>query len=264
MGRAAAHGATPVARFDDPTASVLLPERARDHVERYRAGGGGWRARVHRRWLERLSGVMVARTVAIDDAVRAAGAGQLVNLGAGLDGRAWRMPELSDAVVFEVDHPDSQRDKQARAEALTPRASEVRFVPVDFTRDSLETSLSDAGHDAGRPTTWVWEGVVMYLSPAEVEATLQVVGARSAPGSRLIVAYHRPSLRLRFVGMAVRRMGEPFRSTFTPQAMRALLARYGFAVTSDDDLAGIGAGLTPDVARATRSSPHLRIVVADA
>ena len=30
--------------------------------------------------------------------------------------------------------------------------------------------LAAAGHDPTRPTTWIWEGVVMYLTKAEVEA----------------------------------------------------------------------------------------------
>src|SRR5688500_18707239 len=47
------------------------------------------------------------RTAAIDDAIREsvqAGVGQLVVLGAGLDARAYRMPELREVRVFEVDH----------------------------------------------------------------------------------------------------------------------------------------------------------------
>jgi O-methyltransferase involved in polyketide biosynthesis len=39
--------------------------------------------------------MMVARTVAIDGAIRTAVSSQVVILGAGLDGRAWRMPELA-------------------------------------------------------------------------------------------------------------------------------------------------------------------------
>ncbi len=72
---------------------------------------------------------MVPRTVAIDEALREAVGGadgeavgdrgvrraeQLVVLGAGLDGRPWRMPELAAVAVFEVDHPASQRDKLDR------------------------------------------------------------------------------------------------------------------------------------------------------
>ena len=115
--------------------------------------------------------MMVSRTVAIDEAVRAAASPQVVILGAGLDGRAWRMQELRDVTVFEVDHPDSQRVKRARVSALQQVARDVRFVPVDFTRDRLDDALAAAGHDATRPTTWIWEGVVMYLELADIEAT---------------------------------------------------------------------------------------------
>ena len=78
--------------------------------------------------------VMVPRTVAIDAAVRTADAPQVVVLGAGLDGRAWRMPELATATVYEVDHPASQEDKRDRTARLTPVAGALHLVPVDFSR----------------------------------------------------------------------------------------------------------------------------------
>jgi methyltransferase (TIGR00027 family) len=265
MGRAAAHGRTSVAQFSDPTASVLLPEPARERVERFRSGGvpRSFRARFRHEHLARESQMMVARTVAIDEAVRAAAAPQLVILGAGLDGRAWRMPELRDATVFEIDHPDSQRDKQARSTGLTPAARDVRFVPVNFERDDLGQALAGAGQDPTRPTTWIWEGVVMYLQRSDIEASLRVIQARSAPGSRLIIAYHQPALMLLLLALIVRRLGEPIRSVFKPDEMRALLARYGFRVQQDEDLASIGARMSPDVARGTKIMTHLRIVTAE-
>lgn len=265
MGRALAHGRTAVARYADPTALDLLPDDARATVERIRAGAppAGLRARFRHAYLDRQAKGMIARTVAIDDAVRDAASPQLVILGAGLDGRAFRMPELRDAVVFEVDHPDSQRDKRARVASLAPAAREIRFVPVDFTRDDLDTALAQAGHDPTRPTTWIWEGVVMYLTPADVEATLAIIERRSAPASRLIVLYHSPSIMLLVIGAFVSRLGEPLRSTFTIDAMRALLDRRGFRVIRDEDLVSIGAGLSPDLARATRVMKHLRVATAD-
>jgi methyltransferase (TIGR00027 family) len=264
MGRAIGDGAPPVARYSDPTAYALLPEAARERVQRYRRGEArGLRQGMERGYLRSQSQLMVARTVEIDDAIRGAAHGQVVLLGAGLDGRAYRMRELRDATVFEVDHPDSQRDKRARAAALSQAAREVRFVSVDFTRDALGAALAAAGHDAGAPTTWVWEGVVMYLSLAQIRASLAVIAERSAPRSRLIVAYHRPAPILSVVGPIVRLLGEPLRSSFTPEQMRALLAEYGFSVTRDEDVATIAAQLSPELGQALRMMKHLRIVTAD-
>jgi methyltransferase (TIGR00027 family) len=264
MGRAIAHGRT-AARFADPTALALLPDDARARVERIRAGTApvSLRARLEHAYLGRQSQMMVARTVAIDDAVREAASPQLVILGAGLDGRAWRMPELCDVVVFEVDHPDSQRDKRARVGALPEGARDVRFIPVDFSRDSLDEALAKAGHDPARKTTWIWEGVVMYLTQADVEATLAVIARRSAAGSRLVIAYHSPALVLRVLGLLVRRVGEPLKSAFTAEEMRALLHRYGFEVVRDEDVHRIGTTLSEETGRATRPIRHLRIVTAD-
>ena len=262
--RAAAHGRTTGVDFDDPTALALLPDDARRRVEEFRAGvvPKDSRGRVARAFLDRRAKMMVARTVAIDEAVRAAGAPQVVILGAGLDGRAWRMAELRDVTVFEVDHPDSQREKQARAARLTRMAREVRFVPVDFARDRLDDALAAAGHDPARATTWVWEGVVMYLERSEIEAALAVIQRRSAPGSRLVVMYLSRSLLLPLIAFLVRRVGEPLRSLFTPDQMRALLARYGLTVARDEGLPAIAARLSPELARDTRVMRHMRIATA--
>src|SRR5690348_8576517 len=140
MARAVAHGRAHIAGFEDPTALTLLPADARRRVERIRAGEKPRGVREGMEWalLDKRRDMMEIRTVAIDRAVRDAASPQVVILGAGLDGRAWRMPELADADVFEVDHPDSQRDKRERAAALTPTARAIHFVPVDFTRDDLE------------------------------------------------------------------------------------------------------------------------------
>jgi methyltransferase (TIGR00027 family) len=221
------------------------------------------RAHIERNYLYRHSKVMVARTITIDDAVRGASSPQLVILGAGLDGRAWRLPELTETTVFEVDHPDSQREKRERVAALTQAARDVRFAPVDFTRDSLDDALAAAGHDPTLATTWLWEGVVMYLTPADVEATLAVTRRRSAAGSRLIVAYHSPAFMRRIVGLFARRLGEPLRSAFTADKMRAMLAEYGFGVVWDADLPTIGGAMSAEIAEGTRRWKHLRIVIAD-
>src|SRR4051794_9799273 len=89
--RAFAQGRTPVARFDDPTALQLLPDDVRRTVEQQRTAGPprGLLAGFSRAFLEARAQMIVARTVEIDDAIRAANNPQVVILGAGLDGRAW-------------------------------------------------------------------------------------------------------------------------------------------------------------------------------
>jgi len=275
QGRAVAHGRLAVGRFADPTAAVLLrgPELA--GVERVRSGvvPQGWGARVEFEMLRASAEVMVPRTVAIDEAVRARPAPQVVILGAGLDGRAWRMPELADVEVFEVDHPSSQRDKRDRVGDLRALAGSVRFVPVDLTRDRLDAALASAGHQPAVATTWVWEGVVPYLRRAEVTATVEVVSDRSAAGSRLVVNYQSPALSAGVGRLAARAMtalagrpdplaGEPRRSSWTPAAMRELLAGHGFTVVSDEDLLTL-AGKLPIPVRQRRSLATGHVAVAD-
>jgi methyltransferase (TIGR00027 family) len=275
QGRAAAHGRLAPGRFADPTAMALLREPERAVVERVRAGAGPptWRERLEYELVRATAEIMVPRTVRIDDAVRAPGHDQVVILGAGLDGRAWRMPELAGADVFEVDQPASQQDKRARLGALPARARAVRFVAVDFTRDDLGARLAAAGHVASRATTWVWEGVIPYLTRRQVEATLAAVTARAAPGSRLVVDYQARSARAMAGRLAAGALaavarrptpwtGEPWRSWWTPASMRTLLSRDGFVVAADDDLLTLAATLRLEP-RARSSLRNGRVLVAE-
>jgi methyltransferase (TIGR00027 family) len=264
MGRAIAHGRS-VAAFSDPTAMTLLSAEQQAEVERIRQGPPPkeWRTRFRYEHLVKESQLMVARTVAIDDELRNMAAPQVVILGAGLDGRAWRMRELANAVVFEVDHPDSQKQKRQRVAPLTLEAREVRFVPLDFRNGDLAQAMEAAGHNPRVSTAWIWEGVVMYLTRDEIEKTLSTVEARSAPGSRLIVVYHQPALMLLLLAVLVRRLGEPIRTVLTENQMRKLLDRYGFSTRWDRGLPGIGSELSAEIGRATRLMRHLRIVAAD-
>src|SRR5689334_19729178 len=88
VGRALADSA----EFRDPTAYTLLPEEARRRVDAIKAGERPkrLRERMMNAFRQKQSLVTVARTVAIDRMVRDAAAPQVVILGAGLDGRAWR------------------------------------------------------------------------------------------------------------------------------------------------------------------------------
>ncbi len=256
QGRAAAHGRLAVGRFSDPVAEQLLDPDERTVVEQARAQepADGGATRMSYELVRRTALLMVPRTVAIDDAVREHGAPQVVVLGAGLDARAWRMPELAGAVVFEVDHPASQRDKQRRLGGTRPTAGRVVVVAVDLEHDPLAPALEAAGFDPGLETTWVWEGVVPYLTADAVAETVRRLAELSASGSMLVVNYQSRSvvasvLRrvMRLVMRASRQhdplAGEPWRSTWSPDTMRTMLADSGFETTSDDDLLTLARGL---------------------
>jgi O-methyltransferase involved in polyketide biosynthesis len=144
---------------------------------------------------------------------------------------------------------------------------------VDFTRDSLAGALAAAGHRAEAATTWIWEGVIPYLTPADVSATLAAVASLSAEGSRLIVNFQTPSLTAALGRVLARAMsvtsgkaspwaGEPRRSAFTLQALAALVSTHGFAVTTDTDLLTVAEALPMTVAQRT-SMREGRIMVAD-
>lgn len=181
---------------------------------------------------------LALRTRAIDDATAravAAGARQLVLVGAGLDARAWRLPVLREVTVWEVDHPATQAWKRARVADLPPIARDVRFIETDFERDDLRERLAAAGHDEAARTIFIWEGVTMYLSNAAVDQVLAGLRASSAAGSTLLATYFEPrgSAFARALAALLRGVSEPVMSRFSPAEIAARMAAYEFEVVED-------------------------------
>jgi methyltransferase (TIGR00027 family) len=239
--------------FSDPVASDLLRPEELAVVEQVRAGTPpeGWSARLEYEAVRACAHVVVPRTVAIDRAIGDRPHPQLVILGAGLDTRSWRLKALADVDVTEVDHPASQRDKLERVRDRPSLARTLRFAAVDLASDDVAADLGAAldavGYDPEVPTTWLWEGVVPYLTHDEVVRTMHAIGRCSARGSSLIVTYQSPSRRARFgrlltrvLAMVGRReaatANEPWRTLLTAAQMASLLVDAGFGVHSDDDL----------------------------
>ena len=196
---------------------------------------------------------MQVRTRLIDDVVRTFagfGGAQIVILGAGFDARAARLADALDgARVFEIDHPATQALKRARFGDLR-----VTFVPWDFERDQMATlgaRLAALGHDPGRPTLTIWEGVTMYLFEPAIADTVAAVRAWSAAGSQLCFSYvekrqiERPKLTTRIVKAAVRVWGEPWRFGWDPRALSGWLDDHGWRLASDDDVDSAGQRLLP-------------------
>lgn len=240
--RGIAHHERP-AIADDPLAVELLTGGSRALVRL--AGAVPPLTRAFLAALDALSGgrsrFMSVRTRVLDDVVRearAAGFEQVVLLGAGLDARAWRLGELAGATVWEVDHPDTQGFKRARLGERAPLAGAVHFVGVDFEKDALDARLAASGLRADVPTLLLWEGVVMYLPPEVIDATLRTLHPLLAPGSRLAISYSRTghgstAWTRRALGVVVGAAGETFRHHEEPAEMAARLDRSGYRVRWD-------------------------------
>ena len=264
LGRALGDlGISHVAGFHDPTARVFLSEKGKRSLAKTERLARDGKRSMQLEAARGMADMIALRTSAIDRAVRdaiAGGATQLVILGAGYDGRAWRMSELAGVNVFEVDHPATQTDKRARVAELPAPNGTVDFVSIDFEREKLDAVLERAGHDRSTPTCWIWEGVVMYLTRDAMHATLADVARRSAPGSTLIVNYH--TAHRRFIArLLFRLIGEPQISAWTREEMGADLASVGFVVRDDSAMTDWNARFANGEARVERGT-YMRIAVA--
>jgi methyltransferase (TIGR00027 family) len=265
LGRAFADaGLSHVPNFHDPTARVFLSERGKRSFAKIEQAAQSQKRSFSLEAARGMADMIALRTAAIDEAVRqaiAAGATQLVILGAGYDGRAWRLPELAGVTVFEVDHRATQADKRARVAELPRSIGIVRFVSIDFERDSLNTVLERAGHDSSSPTCWIWEGVVMYLTRQAMHATLAGIAGRSAPGSTLIVNYH-TSHRRWLARMMFRLIGEPQISAWSREEMAADLQSAGFVVADDSSMADWNERFAAGQAKKAERGGYMRVATA--
>jgi methyltransferase (TIGR00027 family) len=186
----------------------------------------------------------IARTKLIDDAIRDAaldGLGQVVILGAGFDCRTYRLSELAQARVFEVDHPSTLEAKLSRLQhAGADLSGNTRFVKTDFNREALPGALAAAGFETSQPAVFLWEGVTNYLTGESVDAVMRFI-ASCAGGTRLILTYVDAGVldgSTHFEGAAralrdVEELGEPWTFGLHPQNLTSFLGERGFSLDLD-------------------------------
>ena len=114
---------------------------------------------------------------------------QTVILASGLDARGYRLPWPAGTVVFEVDQPGVIDFKASALQRLGARpTAEVRHVGVDL-REDWPAALAGHGFDAGRPTAWIAEGLLIYLPPDAQDRLFDHITALSPAGSRLATEF---------------------------------------------------------------------------
>lgn len=166
------------------------------------------------------------------------GISQYVILGAGMDTFAFREQAFVEHhKVYEVDHPLTQNDKQARiARAGWHTPENLTFVPVDFAKDSLAEQLFANGFDKAVETLFSWLGVTYYLSAEAIDKTLGEIASLCAEGSALVFDcpdegfFSAPEKRVQNTIMMAKAGGEPMQSAFSYAELEKLLGRHGFRI----------------------------------
>jgi methyltransferase (TIGR00027 family) len=157
------------ALFHDPLAARLVEGRGRAIADKMdNAALVGW--------------AVTVRTCIIDDYIRAAvaaGADTVLNLGAGLDTRPYRMQLPPSLRWIEVDFADTIAFKEERLAGETPRCRLER-VKLDLGDGAARKALFDAINAEAKRTFVITEGVVPYLSNAEVASLAADLFAESS------------------------------------------------------------------------------------
>ena len=193
----------------------------------------------------------------------ARGVRQIVVLGAGLDTFAYRVEPVESLRVTEVDHPATQAEKRRRLAAAGIAApSHVVYAGCDFETESLAGALAASGFDAGRPSFFLWLGVVPYLTEPAIFADPRL--------HRQIAWRRRSRVRLfqsggldpeggwrrghEIVAARAAAAGEPLRTFFATPALHEKLRELGFRSIEDLGPNEIAARFFPERAASSREN----------
>jgi methyltransferase (TIGR00027 family) len=163
------------ALFEDNLARELAAPRGFELLDKYRGGGLGEFVAIRTRFLDDTIESLLSSTP-----IR-----QVVLVAAGMDGRAFRLKWPDDAVVYEVDHEALLDEKQRRLSRLGAQPTvERREVRADLAQDWLP-ELKRAGFNETKPTLWVAEALLFFLTEEQASNLLSAMASTSAPGSWL-------------------------------------------------------------------------------
>lgn len=212
----AVESARPDALFHDPLAARLAGARGRALAEAFpTAAMTAWSIAI--------------RTVIIDAFVREAvarGVEAVLNLGAGLDTRPYRL-DLPPALTWvEVDYPGVIAFKEERLAGETPRCRLER-VGLDLASDTARRGFLAGVRDRAGRVFVLTEGVVPYLDLAQAGALADDL--RALPDvDGWVVDYVSPEglAQRRRAGVDERMRNAPFK--FQPEDWEAFFAAHGW------------------------------------
>ena len=179
--------------IDDDLARRLLPLGARVMVWLMRpAWIRDWLLGMMDKKYPGIVALFPCRKRYIEEKVAEAVASQVesvVNLGAGSDTLAYRLPALAGVSVWEVDQPENLDLKRSGLEkALGQVPAQVTLVSIDFDREDLVDVLASHGYALDKRTFFILEAVTQYLTEPGIHSTFEFL-AKAPAGSRLVFTY---------------------------------------------------------------------------
>jgi methyltransferase (TIGR00027 family) len=197
----------------------------------------------------------------LEEAARTAlgnGFEQVVVFGAGFDTLAVRLAREFPLVQFiEVDHPATQ---QAKVAALRDpdKPSNLEFVALELTSARWPAALCATVFEPTRRTLFVAEGLLMYLSAAEVDRLFTFVAGTASGRFLFTFMEQNAEGRIAFrnstflVDLWLKLRGEPFKWGVARDGLGEFLDRRGFALSAFADAAELRQRyLTPALAHLT-------------
>jgi len=151
----------------------------RDPFARRLAGGKGEQIVATMKSGRRMAWAMIVRTAVFDEIIMErvhAGADLVVNLAAGLDARAWRLPLPPSLHWVDVDLPDILRYKTEMLKDAPP-VCRYEAIAADLTHAESRTALFTRLGAEGRSTLIVTEGLLIYLTPEQVAGLARALHA---------------------------------------------------------------------------------------
>jgi len=178
----------------------------------------------------------LTRKQAIETLIRSQiveGAQQIVNIGAGFDTLTYELSRSDpDRVCIELDHPATADPKRR---ALAPTAPDnLHFQAIDLSQAPLQEALASIpAFDPDLSTCFIAEGVLMYLTPAQVEGVFAAL-RRAVSGEVYCVFTATPPLDSPGTNASwllkryLHRLGEPLQWALEASQIEAFLRHQGY------------------------------------
>jgi methyltransferase (TIGR00027 family) len=181
--------------INDDLAFQMLPFGVRAYVWLSRfSWARDWMVRAGEKKAPGVWAMALCRKRYIDDKVVEAVVEQaetVVNLGAGFDTQAYRLPALANVPIWEVDQPDNIDAKRSRLKKVFGEVpAHLTLVSIDFDSQDLGAVLASHNCAVDARTFFILEGVTQYLTEAGIQETFDFL-AKAPAGSRLVFTYVR-------------------------------------------------------------------------